>query len=269
MIAAAIPIRADPVRPARIRFRQIPGSPALEYYVFVPDDLAKGAEPLVLVHGISRNAAELVLRFSGLARLFGVPLIAPLFRREVHGQYQQALDHKTGQRSDLALCAILADARQHFALATDKVSLFGFSGGAQFAHRFALIHPRRVRACVPASAGWYTMPDPGLAWPIGLAGMPGSGNASEAQDVPFHLIVGQRDRQEDDALRRDPELDRLQGPDRLARAKAWYAALHRAGWNAAGSLTVLPRTRHSFNCAHRNGLGPTVFRLLGYEGIDT
>ena len=258
---------------ARMQFLRLPGEPDREYYAFVPPEAAPGAEPLVLVHGISRNAPELVLRFAELASRHGVPLIAPLFRQETWGQYQQAHDRKRGLRADLALCDILDDAARRLGLATGRVALFGFSGGGQFAHRFALLHPRRVRACVPVSAGWYTLPDPALAWPLGLKGMPGSGPNPgldpAVAEVPFHLVVGQRDTGSDDALRHDPEIDRLQGTDRRSRARAWRKALREAGWNRHGSLTVLPRTRHNFACAHRRGLAQTVFRLLGHEGQDT
>lgn len=258
----------SPAPQPRPQFLRIDGQPQREYYVLLPTRLRPGAEPLVLVHGISRNAAELVVRFAALAEECGVPLIAPLFRRETYGQYQQVVDSKSGIGSDKALDDILADVSARFGLNTRKIALFGFSGGAQFAHRYALIHPGRVRACVPASAGWYTMPDSDLAWPLGLAGMPGGPLDPRVSAVPFHLIVGQRDRRDDDALRRSAELDALQGINRHARAKSWHRALRRAGWNAASSLTVLPRTRHNFSCAHRNGLIETVFRLLEYKGPD-
>ena len=267
---AALSLIADPPpEPARMQFLRLPGEPAREYYVFMPPGAAPGAEPLVLVHGISRNAPELVLRFAELASRQGVPLIAPLFRQEAWGQYQQAHDRKRGLRADLALCDILDDAARRLGLATGRVALFGFSGGGQFAHRFALLHPRRVRACVPVSSGWYTLPDPALAWPLGLKDLPGGPLDPAAAEVPFHLVVGQRDTGSDDALRHDPEIDRLQGTDRRSRARSWRRALRAAGWNRAGSLTVLPRTRHNFACAHRRGLAATVFRLLGHEGQDT
>lgn len=266
MTAAFALVTAHQTAPGRPVFVSTGGAPEREYYAYLPSGIRPGAESLVLVHGISRNAAELALRFAEQADRCGVPLIAPLFTSESFGQYQQAVDLKRGLRSDLALCDILADAAQRFGLNTDKIALFGFSGGAQFAHRFSLLHPTRVRVCIPASAGWYTMPDPEGAWPLGLADMPDGPLDPAARKVPFHLIVGQRDRQDDVALRHSPELDRVQGPDRLSRARTWFRALRKAGWSEASSLTVLPRTRHNFNCAHRQGLTQTVFRLLGYEG---
>ena len=264
-LSLAVTAPAPQLRP---QFLRIGGEPEREYYVLLPSQLRADAEPLVLVHGISRNAAELVVRFAALAEQSGVPLIAPLFRRESYGQYQQVVDPRTAVASDRALDDILADVSARFGLGTRRIALFGFSGGAQFVHRYTLIHPQRVRACVPVSAGWYTMPDPDLAWPLGLKGLPGGPLDPAAQAVPFHLIVGQRDRRDDDALRRSARLDALQGVNRHARAKSWHRALRRAGWSEQSSLTVLPRTRHNFSCAHRNGLIETVFRLLEYKGTD-
>jgi pimeloyl-ACP methyl ester carboxylesterase len=259
---------AVPAAQPRPQFLRIDGQPDREYYAVLPTQLLPGAEPLVLVHGISRNAAELVVRFAALAEHCGVPLIAPLFRRDAYGQYQQVIDPRSGLGSDAALHDILEDATDRFGLDTGRIALFGFSGGAQFSHRYALIHPGRVRACVPASAGWYTLPDPELAWPLGLKGLPGGPLDPCARAVPFHLIVGQRDHCDDDALRHSARLDALQGTNRRARARNWHRALRRAGWSEQSSLTVLPRTRHNFSSAHRNGLIETVFRLLDYKGTD-
>ncbi len=41
----------------------------------------------------------------------------------------------------------------------DRMLMYGFSGGAQFCHRFAMRHPHRVAACVALAAGCWTDPD--------------------------------------------------------------------------------------------------------------
>ena len=48
-------------------------------------------------------------------------------------------------------------------LADTPLHLIGFSGGGQFAHRFAQRHPGRVAACCALSAGAWTHPDGTLA----------------------------------------------------------------------------------------------------------
>lgn len=44
-------------------------------------------------------------------------------------------------------------------LQKDRLLLYGFSGGAQFCHRFAMRHPHRVGACVALASGCWTDPD--------------------------------------------------------------------------------------------------------------
>ena len=50
-----------------------------------------------------------------------------------------------------------------------RVDLVGFSGGAQFAHRFAMLYPGCVRRVVVAAAGWYTYIDPSRPFPLAAA----------------------------------------------------------------------------------------------------
>lgn len=249
---------------AEMVFLRCPCEAGHEYFAWTPP--GPPCATLVLVHGISRNAAELVARFLPAAREHGVALIAPLFPAARHGQYQQIASQPEDRTADLALLAIVEDAASR--LGTQReFRLFGFSGGAQFAHRFAILHPQRVQACIPVSAGWYCWPDAAMEWPLGWRGAPrGPVDVATLANVPFHVIVGSRDTESDESLRRDPLTDSLQGGHRKARARAWFKAMRRAGLNSHGSLTVLPRTRHKFASAERNGLVGTVFTLLGFEG---
>ncbi|MFC7538118.1 hypothetical protein ACFQPG_12220 [Sphingomonas sp. GCM10030256] len=250
---------------AHPQYHRIPGSPAREYFVLVPSSARKGSIPLVLVHGISRNAIELILRFTEGAADFGVPLIAPLFRQDVYGAYQQVVDRRRQLRADDALFDILAQVAARWPISGDKVDLFGFSGGAQFAHRFALLHPERVRTCVPVSAGWYSWPDEAIDWPLGLRDAPEPINQEAVARLALHIIVGQRDTRADESLRRRPDLDLLQGKDRVKRARRWYKAMRESGLNADCSLTILPRTRHNFDVAQRRGLVALTYSLLGFK----
>ncbi len=253
------------VQPVHVRFG---GPPERQYYAYVPHGSDRRT-PLVVVHGISRNAAELVMSFGPLADQLGVPLIAPLFVKNAYGMYQQLADIRSGVRSDLALLDILEDARLRWDLTVDGVALFGFSGGGQFVHRFALLHPERVSVCIPVSSGWYCWPDPGLGWPFGLRDAPGPIDAERVARVRMHVMVGARDRQDDEALRHGPEIDPLQGRDRVERARRWHAAMQASGMSSDCTLTLLKGARHSFLSAHRRGLVPLVFdRLLSSERRD-
>ena len=60
--------------------------------------------------------------------------------------------------SGRALDKILAKVARGTPIHRDQIYLFGFSAGAQFAHRYALFRPRRVRAVAAHAAGQYTLP---------------------------------------------------------------------------------------------------------------
>ncbi len=63
---------------------------------------------------------------------------------------------------------VLLDLLQQAGLVKERVDLFGFSGGAQLAHRFAMLYPHRVGTLHLAAPGWYTLPDTMVLWPLGL-----------------------------------------------------------------------------------------------------
>lgn len=257
----------DPRLCDRPLFRSLPGEPQRDYFVLIPATARPGARVLVLVHGISENALVHVLRFADLARRHGFVLVAPLFLKRVYGRYQQLVDAKRGSRADLALLDILAAVGRDVGAAVDKVSIFGFSGGAQFAHRFTFMHPERVQACACASAGWYTLPEPELAYPEGLrsAPTPGADIAPDAiRQVPFHVLIGDRDTARDSSLRTSRQLDAMQGRDRLERARRWFAAMQAWGASPAGTFTLLPGVGHCFvNAVERGGIDEKVVDALG------
>lgn len=251
------------------QFFTLPGKPEPMFYGIVPSTYSGQQTPMVLVHGISRNAIELLCRFAPAARLLGVPLIAPYFPSASYGQYQQVRSRKRSPQPDLTLLKILDFVSTRFGVPTDRIDIFGFSGGAQFAHRFTFLHPERVRTCIPVSAGWYTMPDPAARWPYGLAGAPAELDSEAIRAVAFHVMVGRRDTLDDPALRRSPRLDRSQGTNRLWRARSWFRAMQSWDLNAKSTFTVLPRTSHSFDSAHRRGVVPLVFNLLDYPATES
>lgn len=263
----------DPRLCDRPLFRSLPGEPQRDYFLLVPATARPGARVLVLVHGISENALVHVLRFAGLARRHGFVLVAPLFHKRVYGRYQQLVDQKHGARADLALLDILDAVGRDVTAAVDRVSLFGFSGGAQFAHRFAFVHSERVEACACASAGWYTLPEPQVRYPEGLERAPTAGRAlvpDAIREIPFHVLVGDRDTARDSSLRTSEQLDATQGRDRLERAQRWFAAMQAWGASPASTFTLLPGVGHCFvNAVERAGLDELVVEKLGLaRGAD-
>lgn len=250
---ASVPTEPAPLQPGRLQLRRTRAEPRIRYYCWAHPEPRPGAPWLVAAHGISRDPRELIQRLRPAAAAAGLSLVAPHFDPVGFPRYQRLGLKGDGPRADLGLLGILDELR---ALgAGPQVDLFGFSGGAQFAHRFALVHPQHVRRLGLAAAGWYTLPDPRRAYPYGLRPL------DPPESVPFRLpeflrlrklvLVGSEDRVRDGALRTGRRLDREQGRNRLERALRWTRRLHAAAEELGIDvppvpLHVLPRTGHSF-----------------------
>lgn len=177
---------------------------------------------LVAVHGVTRQRAQMFELCSSLAEQSGLLLVAPHFSTETYPDYQRLGREGRGARADLALIGLL----DQLACNTGglPVMLMGFSGGAQFAHRFALAHPQRLAGVALLSSGWYTMPDPAIAYPYGLHLGPAlTGirfNLRSFLRLPLLTAVGAKDTQRDASVRSGTRIDRGQGITRLDRAQA-------------------------------------------------
>ncbi len=132
------------------------------------------------------------------------------------------------------------------------VMVFGFSRGAQLAHRFALFYPERVDTVASISAGSYTLPtekrtnEKGaqiLPLPYGVGDMEQRlGRAldnEQLKNVSFWLAVGGNDNRVDDVPR---AFDPYVGKTRLDRARTFQNALLALGVKCR--LIVFPNTGH-------------------------
>jgi pimeloyl-ACP methyl ester carboxylesterase len=236
-------------------FREIP-----DCYLRLPATAPiKGV--LVAVHGISRNAAEIALRFSQSRDWDGWVIIAPLFEKQRFGQYQQLMARDGQTASDKALLMLLDRLELDYALDLEQVSLFGFSGGAQMVHRFALLHPHRVRKVYAMAAGWYMLPDANLPYPVGWSAVGAGRNAELARglSVPMMIGVGSDDRGRDKALRRSPVIDQRLGTNRHNRARRWCGEMRKAaeqlGVQSNVEFAVIPDGTHDFGaCVEHSDL---------------
>jgi pimeloyl-ACP methyl ester carboxylesterase len=248
-------------------YRHFPGDPVREFYVYVPNGVSKQTSIAILVHGISGNAAEQILRFASEAERRGSVLIAPLFERAKYGKYQQVVDRNSGIRADLALLDIVDWVSRQIGISSRKFNLFGYSGGSQFAHRFVMLHPERVASCVCASAGWYTFPDPNQRYPGGIRTHPlekGVFDPEAIRAVPIHVLVGERDIATDTSVRSTPGLVSRQGSTRLERAQRWFDAMRSWALHPASTMGLIPKAGHSFGAAaKRRGLP-----VLAFERFD-
>lgn len=252
----------------------LPG--CLPCQVIVPTTLREPV-PLVAVHGMTRDVPALVDALAEPAESLGRWVIAPLFTPQAFPKYRLG---RCAQFADAALLRTLREIGRRADLSVRHVDLAGFSAGAQFAHRFAMLYPNRLRRLIVSSAGWYTMPDVDRrhAYPVGLAGQDIGARVMHAQlraflGLAITVVVGEADCRADDSTRREPVLDAVQGTDRLERARRYAAALAEAGvqMNQRPSvrLHVLPRAGHDFSACARRGLARLMLEAPEATGPET
>lgn len=258
------------LRTRRVLRRVLQSDPSQEYFVYVPSAGGQDVPLLVAVHGISRNAIEQARLFSTYAETFGVVLVAPHFTSERHGDYQRLGRAGRGGRSDMVLNEIIEEVAWLTGASTTQIYLFGYSGGAQFAHRYAMAYPHRVARAVVASAGWYTFPDAQQRFPYGIRpnrDLPGVRfDPEEFLRVPIVVLVGENDTTSE-GLRRTARVERQQGSTRVERARNWVDAMKRAAaayrLEPRVSFLQVPDSHHSFKHLMLHGqLGGKVFEAL-------
>ncbi|MBX3615680.1 MAG: hypothetical protein KF839_00820 [Nitrosomonas sp.] len=244
------------------------------YFLYIPKQGASNAKIFVTVHGISRNAKQHAREFSVFAEKYGVVLIAPFFPEDEFPDYQRL--GRKGKRADIALNAIVAEVAQLTGADASKFYLFGYSGGAQFAHRYMMAYPHRIAKVVLGAAGWYTFPDRLLKFPQGTMASHNLPlirfNPEQFLQIPVCVLIGERDNHRDRELNQSSRIDRLQGSTRIERGKRWIEAMsaqaHAFGLPANYSLQLLPDSPHSFSISMRRGeMGERTFDFLFADDV--
>ena len=226
---------------------------------------------LVAVHGVTRNRGEIVQEL-----LHHVPddtaVLLPFFSQKRFRGYQRLEPGPEGADPSRELLALL-DEVERITQVQSRVSLFGFSGGAQFAHRFTMLFPERVVQLIAVAAGFYTMPVAERDFPYGLRAVGALSRPITEDDwrryleCPKHVLVGELDTDRDRHLRQDDELDRAQGRDRVERARRYAFSLRALEIRVTGRprtrFVLLRRSGHSLrSCVKRGGLGRELAGIL-------
>jgi len=145
-----------------------------DYWVYTPDTIdPEKTYTLVLgVHGYKGNGKG-AGGYAGWVKDRDVIVLGPSFDNDGY-QY-------LGKGSDQQALDLIRQLRQQYKLG-DKIFVGGFSGGAQFSHRFAMKYPDLVAGCAAHSAGTWGTGDYDKAQPN-----PG------AKDVLFVISCGEND----------------------------------------------------------------------------
>jgi poly(3-hydroxybutyrate) depolymerase len=251
--------------------RNLIHEPTQRYYLYVPRGGGAVKSVFVTVHGVKRMAKDHALKFASFAERYGVVLVAPLFPKDRFGDYQRLGRNGRGERADQALNRILTEVGFLTGANIDKLYMFGYSGGGQFVHRYAMAYPQRTARIVVAAAGWYTFPDSAVNYPKGIKRVKGLKDIrfdpTQFLSVPACVVVGEKDIQRDLELKKSNKIDQQQGTNRVERGRAWVEAMSTAAktyhLDTSYDFKVLSGCRHSFTkCMKRGKMGKRVFRFL-------
>lgn len=174
------------------------------YYLYVPRDFAfdrSGDYRLcVIVHGTGRTPGVYRDLFAEFAEANDVIVLAPLFPAGIIepgdlSNYKFIKFHDI--RYDRVLLGMIDEVADRFGLSERRCLMFGFSGGAQFAHRFAYLHATRLIGLSVGAPGVVTLLDDRLPWWRGTADlievMGQEPDLEGLRALPVQLVAGAED----------------------------------------------------------------------------
>lgn len=177
--------------------------PRFHYAMYVPPKVGKGEKValLVAVHGTSRTSfLEFRDGFSEFGRWNDCAVLCPVFPVGVLGDGARS-GYKYMQEGDIrydeVLIAMVEEVAAKYGQDWSRFAIFGFSGGGHFAHRFAILHPRKLWAACIGSPGSVTRLDPTRDWWVGIRDIKQrfgvEFDAEALAQLPVQMLVGDAD----------------------------------------------------------------------------
>lgn len=231
------------------------------------------ANLLVFVHGEGRRFQFLLNSLMPLANECSYLVVCPLFPANIlrDGNAEGYKYLREGSvRYDRILLDIVAEIRSTFAFESARFLLGGYSGGAQYCHRFAYFHANQLEACSIAAPGSVTLLDPELDWWPGIRG------ASEIFDAPIdieslkkvriQLVVGERDTtpvqvEGNKTARYGAPSASVAGTNRVDRLRSLHQSWSSAG--IAAQFQIVPEASHRYPA-----LQPAIAQFFRGEDAD-
>ncbi|WP_144138344.1 alpha/beta hydrolase [Paraburkholderia sp. BCC1884] len=177
--------------------------PRFSYTLYVPpaiQDSNVRIDLVVVMHGTGRQFSAYRDAFEAFGRWKNCLVMCPLFPANVCGDdnrdgYKHLIEGNI--RYDQVLLDMVTDVGNAYGRTFHRFALFGYSGGGQFANRFAFVHPDRLWAVSIGAPGSVTLIDERRDWWVGLGGFRSrfgkDFNVEALRRVPVQMIVGQAD----------------------------------------------------------------------------
>lgn len=256
------------------------GGAPIPVWVLRPASAKADAPVMFVMHGVGRDADRYIAEWVEIAAAQGLIIVVPEYTRAGFAgtdnyNFGAVFDAEGALRARAAWSYSSIDVIFDRLVAREKLAaktyvLFGHSAGAQFVHRFVLLGVgAKMSRAISANSGSYTWPIGKDRWPFGVAGLPaGLWQPAQALRAPMLIMQGTADNDPNyPSLPRQPEA-MAQGPHRLARGKAFFAAAQTAANNAGvgfgWSCVLVPDVGHD-----NGGMAPYAVQMLRAGPLPT
>lgn len=247
-----------------------------DFYQYIPKSFDNAFAIVVVNHGMfsggetaKDSAKNTSRRWQRFAEENGVIIVAPVFDNYRYAVTEEG-PQKWGYRAlfgrkvgaDEFLNEILAYYQRANRYYDGKIFLSGHSAGAQFANRYLVRHPQRVRAAAFSAPAWFALPTYSFQWPNGMKrryrvvrwpgelidkviDIPSSPSGwLKAAQLPVTVVVGEQD------LEKLRSVEGVGGDTHVDRAKFWVNAMNEyAKENGASGrveLKIVEGVGHNF-----------------------
>ena len=208
--------------------------PDVEILYRLPKEINENTKVIFIIHGNSRDVERYINLWLEPSKDKNVILVAPHFTRSNYSNFGTLqIARSSGkilknQSNNLknSLSLFFTYFKNKYNLQTSTYSIFGFSAGSQFAHRYLLFSDDiQVDRVVLGGAGWYTFLN-NEPYPYGMRNMPIERERYEwylSREVLF--ILGAKDNDPNHESLNNSKGAKQQGSNRFERGQNYFKNL--------------------------------------------
>ena len=208
--------------------------PDVEILYRLPKEINENTKVIFIIHGNSRDVERYINLWLEPSKDKNVILVAPHFTRSNYSNFGTLqIARSSGkilknQSNNLknSLSLFFTYFKNKYNLQTSTYSIFGFSAGSQFAHRYLLFSDDiQVDRVVLGSAGWFTFLN-NEPYPYGMRNMPIERERYEwylSREVLF--ILGAKDNDPNHESLNNSKGAKQQGSNRFERGQNYFKNL--------------------------------------------
>ena len=208
--------------------------PDVEILYRLPKEINENTKVIFIIHGNSRDVERYINLWLEPSKDKNVILVAPHFTRSNYSNFGTLqIARSSGkilknQSNNLknSLSLFFTYFKNKYDLQTSTYSIFGFSAGSQFTHRYLLFSDDiQVDRVVLGSAGWYTFLN-NEPYPYGMRNMPIERERYEwylSREVLF--ILGAKDNDPNHESLNNSKGAKQQGSNRFERGQNYFKNL--------------------------------------------